>query len=229
MGSAYDKLLEVGPGEGVLTQTLYERYGDRFYIVEIDRDLIPGLLKKFPGIGDRLFQQDFLELNLDDIFSEPFAIIGNFPYNISSQIVFKLVEHRDKAREMVGMFQREVAQRVAAKEGTKAYGLLSAWVQIFYDIEYLFTVQEGSFSPPPKVKSGVIRLTRKQEDLMGVEAGFILEVIKAAFGQRRKTLRNALRAYQEGYAAIDPAVLDKRAEVLSPVEFIKLASQLRKR
>jgi 16S rRNA (adenine1518-N6/adenine1519-N6)-dimethyltransferase len=229
MGPVYHKLLEVGPGEGVLTGILLEKYGDGFYVVEIDRDLIPGLVKKFSSLNGRLINQDFLELNLDEIFKEPFGIIGNFPYNISSQIVFKLVEHRDNAMEMVGMFQREVAQRIAAKAGTKTYGLLSAWVQIFYDAEYLFTVQEGSFVPPPKVKSGVVRLTRKQENLMGVDADFVLEVIKAGFGQRRKTLRNALRSYQKEFPSIDPTTLDKRAEVLSPEDFVKLASQLQRR
>jgi 16S rRNA (adenine1518-N6/adenine1519-N6)-dimethyltransferase len=223
MGTVYNKLLEIGPGPGVLTKILYPRYGENLFVVEIDQDMIPALQKNFPLIKDHIFQQDFLELPINSIFKEQVGIIGNFPYNISSQILFKVVENRALVPEMVGMFQREVAQRVTAEPGNKIYGLISVWVQVFYDVKYLFTVNEGSFNPPPKVKSGVIRLERKQDWNPGCNEELLLNVIKHGFNQRRKTLRNALSLYKQHFDKIEPQWLDKRAEQLSYQDFIMLA------
>jgi 16S rRNA (adenine1518-N6/adenine1519-N6)-dimethyltransferase len=222
-GQGYTQVFEVGPGLGVLTQFLYPLYERQLYLVEIDTDLIPGLESNYPQIRDHIFQEDFLKLRLDVIFKEPYAIIGNFPYNISSQILFKLVENKALVPEMVGMFQREVAQRVAAPPGNKIYGLLSAWLQCFYETEYLFTVNEGAFNPPPKVKSAVIRLKRKKLDYPGLNEKLLLSIIKQAFGQRRKTLRNSLSAFRAHFTNIPEEVLNKRAEQLSHSDFIELA------
>jgi 16S rRNA (adenine1518-N6/adenine1519-N6)-dimethyltransferase len=215
-------VLEVGPGLGVLTQYLYPAYGEKLWLVEIDNDLIPGLKANYPLISAHIIEQDFLEVNIAELFHNQLGIIGNFPYNISSQILFKVVENVALVPIMVGMFQKEVAQRVAAQPGNKIYGLLSAWVQAFYDIEYLFTVNEGSFSPPPKVKSAVIRLLRK-EIAPGCKHQLLLQVIKAAFNQRRKTLRNALHQYSDRFQNIeDQAILNKRAEELHYTDFVML-------
>ncbi len=222
-------VLEIGPGPGVLTQFLYPEYKENLYLVEIDRDMIPGLLTSYPLIASHIFEKDFLELEFKSIVEGQIAIIGNFPYNISSQILFKLVENYTIVPTMVGMFQKEVALRVASKPGNKIYGLLSAWIQAFYEIEYLFTVNEGSFSPPPKVKSAVIRLTRKTV-VPDCDHKLLLQVIKAAFNQRRKTLRNALGMYKDHFEMIpDTAVLNKRAEELGYLEFISLTLAFQKK
>jgi len=216
-------VLEIGPGQGVLTQFLYLQYQDHLYLVEIDRDLVPGLKEKYPLVTDHIFEMDFLEMDLSVIPGDQVAIIGNFPYNISSQILFKLIENYSKIPVLVGMFQKEVAQRVAAKPGNKIYGLISAWVQSFYDTEILFTVNEGSFSPPPTVKSAVIRLSRK-EKAPECDHKLLLQIIKAAFNQRRKTLRNALGMYKDRFDKIeDSTILAKRAEELGYEDFIRLA------
>ena len=223
----FSDLLEVGPGLGVLTRFLYPRYGGHLYLVEIDNDLISGLKTNFPLVANHIYQEDFLTLDMMNIFKGQVAVIGNFPYNISSQILFKIVENRSIVPEMVGMFQREVAQRVAAPPGTKIYGLISAWIQAFYDVEYLFIVNESSFSPPPTVKSAVIRLIRK-ETQPGCDEKLLLQIIKAAFNQRRKTLRNALGMYKDSFGNIpDPAILDKRAEQLDYKDYIMLAKVLK--
>ena len=156
INQSYFELFEVGPGQGVLTQFLYERYKEKLHLVEIDKDLIPALQRNYPIIKNQIIQDDILEIDFKKYCTAPFGVIGNFPYNISSQIIFKIVEHREQIPEMVGMFQKEVAQRVCSPPGSKVYGLISVWVQTFYEVKYLFTVNEGSFFPPPKVKSGVI-------------------------------------------------------------------------
>lgn len=225
-GKQYEKVLEIGPGPGILTDFLYHRFKESLYMVEIDEDMIPALQAKFPTLESHIIKSDFLELNLGDLFHEPFALIGNFPYNISSQILFKTVEYRKQIPEMVGMFQREVAQRVVAPSGTKVYGLISVWVQAFYDVEYLFTVSEGSFNPPPKVKSGVIRLVRKNDFQLEVDEDLLLKVIKAAFNQRRKTLRNALSLYKDRMQSVPEKILDLRAEALSAQDFIELTQNI---
>ena len=227
-GKAYDNVLEIGPGHGVLTQFLHPLYLTGLHLVEIDTDLVPILKQKFPDLKDRIIQKDFLQLNLDALFSEPFAIIGNFPYNISSQILFKIVDHRAHIPEAAGMFQREVAQRVCAPPGSKIYGLLSAWLQTFYETEYLFTVSEGCFNPPPKVKSGVLRITRRPEQDNMPDPTLHLSIIKAAFGQRRKTLRNALRPFEKAYPELPEGVLDARAETLGWEQYLELARIIEK-
>ncbi len=221
-------VLEIGPGPGVLTQFLYPQYQERLYLVEIDRDMIPGLITGYPLIADHIFEKDFLDLDLKDSIQGQIAIIGNFPYNISSQILFKLVENFETLPVMVGMFQKEVALRVASKPGNKIYGLLSAWIQAFYEIEYLFTVNEGSFAPPPKVKSAVVRLRRKVVVPI-CDHKLMLQVIKAAFNQRRKTLRNALDLYKPSFDKIkDITILNKRAEELGYEDFIDLTLAFQK-
>jgi 16S rRNA (adenine1518-N6/adenine1519-N6)-dimethyltransferase len=221
-GSSFEQVLEIGPGPGMLTGFLAERFGNRLHLVEIDHDMISNLRLKFPEIKDQILRQDFLEMDIKAMFPDGVGIIGNFPYNISSQIIFKAVEHRDIIPELVGMFQREVGQRITAKPGNKIYGLLSAWVQAFYEVEYLFTVSEGSFNPPPKVKSGVIRLTRRADYVHDTDEKLLLSIIKSAFNQRRKTLRNALSGYKEFFEGIDPEILDKRAEALGYEEYLAL-------
>jgi len=216
-------VLEVGPGLGVLTQFLYPFYKDKLFLVEIDNDLIAGLKSNYPLIKDQIFEKDFLEFDLKAIFKTPVAVIGNFPYNISSQILFKIVDDRRIVPLMVGMFQKEVAQRVVSLPGNKVYGLLSVWVQCFYNIEYLFTVNEGAFFPPPKVKSAVIRLIRKESE-PECNTKLLLQIIKAAFNQRRKTLRNSLGEYKMHFEKIkDQELLSKRAETLDYNEYIMLA------
>ena len=185
--------LEVGPGMGVLTQYLLPRPELALKVVEIDGESVVYLRKHYPKLGDNLIEGDFLKMDLDDIFEGEYSVIGNFPYNISSQIFFKILEHRDRIPEVVCMIQKEVAERIAEKPGTKTYGILSVFLQAWYDIEYLFTVGSGAFNPPPKVQSAVIRLTRNSRTSLGCDEKLFRTVVKTAFGQRRKTLRNSLK------------------------------------
>lgn len=188
-----DKALEVGPGMGVLTQYLLPRPGMSLKVIEIDDESVVYLRKHYQGLGDNLIEGDFLKMDLDGIFEGEYSVIGNFPYNISSQIFFKILEHRDRIPEVVCMIQKEVAERIAEKPGTKTYGILSVFLQAWYDIEYLFTVGSGAFNPPPKVQSAVIRLTRNSRESLGCDEKLFRTVVKTAFGQRRKTLRNSLK------------------------------------
>jgi 16S rRNA (adenine1518-N6/adenine1519-N6)-dimethyltransferase len=226
--SGYQKVLEIGPGMGVLTKYLLEDPALETFVIDIDRDSIAYLREHYPALKERIIEGDFLQLDLDKHFSESFAVIGNFPYNISSQILFKVLEHRNMVPEVVGMFQKEVAERVAAPHGNKTYGILSVLIQSFYDIEYLFTVSETVFNPPPKVKSAVIRLRRNSTDRLGCDEQLFVKVVKAGFNQRRKTLRNALRAFpvKEGFE--DHIFFTKRAEQLSVKEFVDLTNMLEK-
>lgn len=194
-GKGYRKALEIGPGMGVLTQFLIK--DDRFElsVVELDRDSVAYLVAHYPELTPRILSADFLRLDIRNLFNEPFAIVGNFPYNISSQIVFKMLENRDQVPELVGMFQKEVAERFNAKPRSKAYGILTVLLQAFYSCEYLFTVHEHVFDPPPKVKSGVIRLTRNQTAKLDCDERLFTDVVKTAFNQRRKTLRNSLHKF----------------------------------
>jgi len=215
-------VLEIGPGMGVLTQLLLDQSQFETHAIDIDKESIVYLNEKFPNLTPRLHEGDFLHMKLSDIVTPPFSIIGNFPYNISSQIIFKIIECRDEVPLMVGMFQKEVAERLTAKPRSKAYGILSVLTEAFYDVEYLFTVDEHVFTPPPKVKSAVIRMVRKPEE-PEVSQKALFHVVKVAFNQRRKKLRNALQSFgindeilqQEG-------CIDKRAEELSLKEFISL-------
>ena len=217
----YDQILEVGPGMGVLTQFLLKKNNELF-IVEIDNESVNYLKKHFKKLENHIIQGDFLKLPLDEIFKDKIALIGNFPYNISSQILFKALEHKDIVAEVVGMFQKEVAERIISKPGSKKYGILSVLIQCYYEAEYLFTINEEVFSPPPKVKSAVIRLTRNKRKKLACNEKLFKLVVKTAFGQRRKTLKNALKSLNfidENNAQV---FLQKRAEQLSVEDFIKL-------
>jgi 16S rRNA (adenine1518-N6/adenine1519-N6)-dimethyltransferase len=222
----YTKVLEVGPGMGILSDILLEKENFETYLIDIDRESYQFLQGKYPQLGDRLILGDFLALDLRTIFPEKFAIIGNFPYNISSQILFKVLEHRDNVVEMVGMFQKEVAERCASKSGTKEYGILSVLIQAYYDIDYLFTVKPGTFNPPPKVNSGVIRLSRNNVAELPCDEKLFWRVVKAGFNQRRKTLRNALSGTIPKEKMDDHTFFDKRAEQLSVADFISLTQHL---
>jgi 16S rRNA (adenine1518-N6/adenine1519-N6)-dimethyltransferase len=191
-GEGCDSVLEIGPGMGILTGHLVDRgFGD-LRVIEIDNESVHYLNAHFPGL--RIIRGDFLGMDLDAHFPGSLAIIGNFPYNISSQIFFRVLEYRRKVIEVSGMLQREVAERICAGPGSKTYGILSVFLQAFYDAEYLFTVPEHVFSPPPKVKSGVIRLTRNKTEKLECDEVLFFRVVKAAFNQRRKTLRNSIRS-----------------------------------
>lgn len=217
----YEKVLEIGPGMGVLTQFLLQKDSEVF-VIEIDTESVAYLKKHFPKLNEHIIEGDFLKLPLDNIFSEPFALIGNFPYNISSQILFKALEHREIIPEIAGMFQKEVAERVASKPGNKNYGIISVLLQAYYDIEYLFTVSEHVFTPPPKVKSGVIRLIRKEQQTIACDEKLFKRVVKTAFNQRRKTLKNALKSITLVNEKKAEPYLGLRAEQLSVDDFIQL-------
>ena len=255
-------ILEVGPGMGVLTQYLLRSYcehpstplpprgglrgdplrlpeslrseGQNLKAVEIDKESVAYLKKHFPELGEGLIEGDFLKMDLGGLFPGQFSIIGNFPYNISSQIFFKIIDNRDLIPEVVCMIQKEVAQRIAEKPGTKTYGILSVFLQAWYDIEYLFTVGPGAFNPPPKVQSAVIRLTRNSRTELGCDEKLFRTVVKTAFGQRRKTLRNSLKPVvqslrqaqgPEGLVSLsNQEVFDLRPERLSVEDFIALTN-----
>jgi len=230
--------LEVGPGMGVLTQYLLQRPEVDLRMVEIDTESVNYLLVHFPQVQGRLMEADFLKLRLEKFFSGQFAVIGNFPYNISSQIFFKILDYKEQVPQVVCMIQKEVAERIAEKPGTKTYGILSVLLQAWYDIEYLFTVGEGAFNPPPKVKSAVIRLVRNLRRELGCDEGLFKTVVKTGFNQRRKTLRNSLKPLIRAKAdrcgwgeeelatfVADP-VFELRPERLSVEDFIDLTLKL---
>ena len=215
-------VLEIGPGMGVLTQYLLQHPEYKTTVVDIDRESIAYLKEHFPQLQDRIISADFLRTDLGQLFPDKFAIIGNFPYNISSQIFFKVLQHRDRVPEVVGMLQKEVAERLAAPPGSKTYGILSVLLQAFYTIEYLFTVGPEVFHPKPKVNSGVIRLLRNEVVALPCNEKKFFEVVKLSFGTRRKTLRNCLRPYNLPPDVQALPVFDQRAEQLSVQEFIQL-------
>ena len=216
-------VLEVGPGMGVLTQFLLEM-GLDLTVVELDSESVDYLNAAYPQLHGRIIGEDFLKMDLKKLYGDrPFCIIGNYPYNISTQIFFKVLDYRDQVLCCSGMLQREVAQRIAEPPGTKAYGILSVLLQAWYDIEYLFTVDEHVFNPPPKVKSGVIRLVRNQVTDLGVDERMFKRIVKAAFGQRRKMLRSSLKPIFAGQAAVmERDVFRQRPEQLSVEDFIAL-------
>lgn len=224
-GKGYKKVLEIGPGTGVLTRFLLEKDFE-ISVVEIDLESITYLEKHFPKLNDRIISTDFLKLSLEDFFNEPVAIIGNFPYNISSQIVFKALENKALIPEFAGMFQKEVALRIAAGPGSKTYGIISVLTQVFYDVEYLFTVPPHVFNPPPKVDSGVIRLVRKTDTSLPVSKILFRKVVKTAFNQRRKTLRNSLKSLDLSKKLQEDAIFALRPEQLSVSQFIELAHSI---
>ena len=219
-------VLEIGPGTGVLTGYLLERDDIDLKLVELDGESVDYLLTHFPGMQGRLYQADYLKLDIRNIFGGQYRIIGNFPYNISSQIFFKILEDRDRVPEVVCMIQKEVAERIAEKPGSKTYGILSVLLQAWYDIEYVLTVGPGAFCPPPKVHSAVIRLRRNRREELGCDERLFKAVVKTAFNQRRKTLRNALKPLlPEGFDCSDP-VFELRAERLSVEDFVGLTRKI---
>ncbi len=221
-------VIEIGPGKGVLTQYLIQNKQLNMRYVETDAESVEYLNAKYPEIKDRLIQADFLKYDLKSLFGdEKFCIMGNFPYNISSQIFFKTLDHKDQVNEVVGMIQREVAERIAAPPGSKTYGILSVLLQAYYSIEYLFTVKEGVFFPPPKVKSAVIRLKRNEVASLGCSDSDFRAVVKTAFNQRRKTLRNALKTFTFETTEEITELLTKRAEQLSVEDFIILTKAVK--
>ena len=224
----YQKVLEVGPGMGVLTKYLLEKDTETF-VAEIDTESIIYLKKHYPKLTDKYFTGDFLKLNFSEVCpNEQIGIIGNFPYNISSQILFHIIENYQQIPEMMGMFQKEVAERTAAVPRTKDYGILSVMVQAYYDVKYLFTVHENVFNPPPKVKSGVITLTRNpKEGLAGNEILF-KKIVKAGFNQRRKKLSNALKILNIPQKILGHDFLNCRAEELSVEDFILFTQEWQK-
>ena len=220
----YKKVLEVGPGMGVLTKFLLEKDSE-IYVAEIDQESIVYLKKHYSKLEEQHFVGDFLKINIPEVFGEELAVIGNFPYNISSQILFKIIDNFQFVPEMSGMFQKEVAERTAAKPRTKDYGILSVLVQAYYDVEYLFTVHENVFNPPPKVKSGVIRMTRNQKDGLAGNEILFKQIVKAGFGQRRKKMSNALKVLGVPENMKSHPFLDIRAEELSVADFIAFANE----
>ena len=220
----YNSVVEIGPGMGVLTQFLIEKDID-LNVFEIDRESVGYLHVNYPKLIGKVYEKDFLKV---DFTEEPFspswkgAIIGNFPYNISSQILFKVLENRNQVPEIVGMFQKEVAERITSPPGSKTYGVISVLLQAYYDMEYLFTVEAESFNPQPKVRSGVIRLTRNNVEKLDCDEFWFKRVVKATFNQRRKTIRNGLKSLPNGKLESDHILLTKRPEQLSVAEFIEL-------
>ena len=224
--SGYDKVLEIGPGMGVLTKYLLKKDSD-VHVIEIDRESVAYLHENYPALQGKIHEKDFLKYDISEIFGEDqFAIIGNFPYNISTQIVFKMLELREYIPEFSGMFQKEVAQRICEKEGNKTYGILSVLVQAFYEAEYLFTVPPSVFNPPPKVESGVLRLTRKENITLPCDEKLFFRVVKTAFQQRRKTLRNSLKSFDLPENITEDAIFGLRPEQLSTARFIELTQKI---
>lgn len=219
-------VLEVGPGTGVLTQFLLEKEKD-LTVVELDRESVAYLHKNFSILKDRIIEADFLQMDLSKLYEDKFCIIGNYPYNISSQIFFKVLDYKDKIPCCTGMIQREVAQRLAAKPGSKTYGILSVLIQVWYDIEYLFTVDENAFTPPPKVKSAVVRLTRNKRSSMNCNEKLFKTVVKTSFNRRRKMLRNSVKPLlPEGTDILNQDIFTKRPEQLSIAQFEELTNIL---
>lgn len=220
-------VLEIGPGTGVLTGFLIKRELD-LWLIEIDRESIAFLRQEYPQLNDRIIDGDFLEFKLSERFAGKMAIIGNFPYNISSQIFFRVLDARDQVEEVVCMLQKEVADRLAAKHGSKTYGILSVLLQAWYRIDYLFKVPPGVFHPPPKVNSAVIRLVRNEVTSLGCDEKLFVKVVKQGFQNRRKTLRNALKNLNLPAAIYALEVMDKRAEQLSVDDFVLLTQAIEK-
>jgi len=220
-----DKVLEIGAGTGVLTAFLLQNTKYETSVIEIDAESVDFLKNAYPQLSERIMKADFLKFDLRTFSEKPFAIIGNFPYNISSQILFKVLEHKNIVPSLTGMFQKEVAERICAKHGNKTYGILSVLIQAFYKVEYLFTVHEHVFQPSPKVKSAVIRLLRHTNEPFDCNETFFFRLVKQAFNQRRKQLRNSIKTLLTD-KIIDPKTLTLRPEQLSVTDFIKLAKML---
>jgi 16S rRNA (adenine1518-N6/adenine1519-N6)-dimethyltransferase len=224
--NGYNKVLEIGPGTGVLTKYLLEK-DIELVAMDLDRDSISFLEANYLNKNLQLLEADFLKYDLSDVFGESeFAVTGNFPYNISTQIVFKTLENKEKIPEFTGMFQKEVALRICAKEGSKTYGILSVLTQVFYEAEYLFTVPPTVFNPPPKVESGVLRLVRKADFSLGCDEKMLYKVLKTAFQQRRKTMRNSLKSFNLSDKIKEDTIFGQRPEQLSVAQFVALTLKL---
>lgn len=222
----YKKVVEVGPGMGVLTQYLIEHKEYETFPVDVDRDSIGYLAEKYPELKGNIIYADFLKVDLNDLISnEPFAVIGNFPYNISSQILFRVLDYKDQIPEVVGMFQKEVAERFASAPGSRVYGITSVLLQAFYNVEYLFTVGPEVFDPPPKVESAVVRFVRNDKLQLACDEKRFKSIVKMAFGQRRKMMRKSLKS-QLNDNNKDAEILTKRPEQLSVAEFVELTNML---
>lgn len=220
-------VLEVGPGMGVLTQFLVPKQRD-LKVVEVDYDSVPYLHERFPQLGNNIIEGDFLKMDLNDLFNgKPFVLTGNYPYNISSQIFFKMLENKELIPCCTGMIQKEVAERIASKPGKKAYGILSVLIQAWYEVEYLFTVNENVFNPPPKVKSAVIRMTRNATTNLGCNEALFKQIVKTTFNQRRKTLRNSIKPILgKDCPLTTDELFNKRPEQLSVQEFVQLTNNV---
>ncbi len=224
--NGYDTVLEIGPGMGVLTQFLLQKKLN-VHVIEIDKESVTYLNEYYPDLHGKILSEDFLKYDIVSYFSKkPFAIIGNYPYNISSQIIFKALENKEFIPELTGMFQKEVAERIAESPGSKTYGILSVLTQAFYDAEYLFTVPPSVFNPPPKVDSGVIRLVRKENFTLPVDEKLFFRVVKTAFNQRRKMLRSSLKSFNLSDKLKESDFFTKRPEQLSVEEFIELTRMI---
>ncbi len=222
----YTHVLEIGPGMGVLTKYLLQKPLE-LHVIEIDRESVAYLEQNYAQLQGRIISEDFLKYNINEIFGgKQFAIIGNFPYNISTQIVFRMLDYRWQIPEFSGMFQKEVAERICEKKGTKAYGILSVLVQAFYEAEYLFTVSEDVFIPPPKVKSGVLRLRRKSDYALPCNEKLFFTIVKTAFQQRRKTLRNSLKTLNLSDQLRENKIFDQRPEQLDVQQFIDITQRI---
>ena len=228
LSKSVNHVVEIGPGTGVLTQYLLTNPDIDLKVVEIDRESVTYLADHYPALKDRIISGDFLEMEIEKEFSKNLIIIGNFPYNISSQIFFRILDHRNQVSQIVCMIQKEVADRIVEKEGSKTYGILSVLLQTFYDIEYLFKVPPGVFFPPPKVMSAVIRLVRNMREKLDCDEVLYRKVVKQAFQTRRKTLRNALKSLNLPASIYKLDMMDKRAEQLSVEQFIFLTKEIEK-
>ena len=226
LSSGCPNVLEIGPGMGVLTQYLFQNEGKKTFAIDIDKESVEYLKRRFPEHSGQIIHGDFLNSDLTIFFPEDkIAIIGNFPYNISTQILFKILSYRNIVPEVVGMFQKEVALRIAASPGSKTYGITSVLLQVYYDIEYLFSVDENVFDPPPKVKSAVIRLTRNKVEKLDCDEKLFVKIVKAGFNQRRKMLRNSIKSFILDDGLVHP-YLEKRPEQLSIREFVDLTNSI---
>lgn len=229
LADGLNNVLEVGPGKGMLTKYLIEK-GFNFKAVEADRDMVSFLNQHYPSLEEKIIALDFLKVKLDEVFgNEPLAIIGNYPYNISSQIIFKMLDYKDLVPEMVGMFQKEVAERIVAPPGSKTYGVISVLAQAYYEGELLIHVGPNSFDPPPKVQSAVIRLKRKEQLEIDCNPRVFKRVVKQAFSQRRKMLRNTMKTFIKGDALLQDKFFQKRPEQLSVEDFVRLSNWIEER
>tara|TARA_B100001287_G_scaffold269564_1_gene267192 strand:+ start:67 stop:852 length:786 start_codon:yes stop_codon:yes gene_type:complete len=218
-----DLIIEIGPGKGILTEKLIKIYSN-LYLIEIDKDLLPHLKLKFPKLEKKILNMDFLKFTFDDFFFKKnnISIIGNFPYNISSQIIFKIIDNKDHIDCLVGMFQKEVAKRICEKPGSKTYGIISVLTQLYFDVKYLFTVSPEVFTPKPKVFSGVIYLKKKEKILINCNKKLLHKIVKTSFQQRRKTLRNSLKSFKIPESIAEDSIFDLRPEKISSEGFIAL-------